>query len=226
MAESPNQPAGLSTPSLWTGLFRHPLAAVVVSFALTGLIGTSLSNHMADLRQKESDAARLRDLRRNAVLDLSRRMSERLTRMEMLIAAIDRHATPQVVADFKKLHDEAEAKWLLGRAETLLLAREILGESDYEAFRVDLENRLAKKRVHPLRDCLERASIQVAAGGDGAAVLRESRAAELLNELRAGSEALVDGLYDLASVSQLEASDPQAIKMRQRVRQQIEKACP
>lgn len=213
-------------PSLVSSALRHPLAAVIVGFTLTGVVGTMLSNHMSYQRQQELEATRMRDARRTAVRDMARALSERLLRMQMVVTAILRHAPPEVVADLKKSHDEAEAKWFLVRPEVMILAREVIGESDYEAMRADMENRMVRKRLTPLRECLQEACAKVAEGGDGVAVLTNARAAEMLRELDAGTEALVDGLYDLASITQLSDSDPQAIRVRQRVRQQMERACP
>lgn len=83
-----------------------------------------------------------------------------------------------------------------------------------------------KKRVRPLRECIEQACAQAAAGADAAAVLRECHAGELLTGCRTCSEAMVDDLYDLASVSALDPSDPRAIKVRAQAQKRLEESCP
>jgi hypothetical protein len=77
---------------LLDGALRHPVGAMLVGFLLTGVVGTMLSNHLADQRQQEADANLQREARRKAVLEFSRMMSEQVTRMEMLAAALEHHA--------------------------------------------------------------------------------------------------------------------------------------
>ena len=226
MADPAAAPAPPPPPSLLHSALRHPLAAVVVGFILTGVVGTTLTSHLNDMRQKEAEAARLRDTRRTAVREMAKALSERLLRMEMLVTAIVRHAQPSVIAELKKAHEDAEAKWYLARPEVMILAREVIGESDFETIRTEMENRMVRKRLMPLRECLQKACDTAAEGGDAVAVLTAGRASETLRELHAGSDAIVDALYDLASITHLKESDPQAVRVRQRVKQQMEKACP
>jgi hypothetical protein len=63
---------------------RHPLATMLIGFVLTGVVGTVLTNHFANLRQQEAKAIEQREVRRKAVLEASRLFSERLGRAEML----------------------------------------------------------------------------------------------------------------------------------------------
>jgi len=224
MAETPNPVP--TPPPAWTIALRHPLAAVIVGFFLTGVIGSWLANHQAELRQAEADEARLRETRRHAVVEISRLLSERFTRLEMLIGAINRRSSPEVIVELRKLSNEAETKWHLSRHEAFMLVREVTGEADYLSLRADIDERMAKKRVVPLTACVQRASDLAAAGEDGTDELVKGRASELLNECRAGSEALVDGVYDLASISTLDPADPRAVAVRERVRDRFAKACP
>ena len=69
---------------------RHPLAGVFLGFLMTGVLGAALTNHFSTLRQREAEVTQLRESRRKAVLDLSRFYSERFTRAEMLLAALER----------------------------------------------------------------------------------------------------------------------------------------
>src|SRR3989442_15217525 len=100
---------------LLEGMLRHPAGAMLIGFLLTGVVGTMLTNHLADQRQQEAQATRQRESRRAAVPELSRLFAERITRAEMLAAALDRHGSPEVIERFKQLYDEAEANWQLKR---------------------------------------------------------------------------------------------------------------
>lgn len=207
-------------------IFRHPLATMVVGFLLTGVVGTLLTNHFAESRQAEAKALEQRDARRKAVLELSRLSSERVTRAELLGVALERHASVEVICELKKLYDEAEANWLLNRQAALLLAREVLGADDYDSFRKEVETRVGKRRMLPLRDCLDQACTQAMSGGDGAATWKSCRGAELLKDCRPCNEAVLDLFYDLASMSHLQDTDPRAVRTRDQARQRLEAACP
>lgn len=207
-------------------MLRHPLAAILLGFVLTGVVGTTLTNHLSSVRQQEADAMRLRDMRREAIRSLSRALSERVARMQVLIRAIERRGSPQLIAEAYKLYEETEARWLVSRSDHFLLAREILGESDYESFRSGFETRLARGRMQPLKEALERACAVAQAGGDGADVLQQSNAAQLLQEAVAGSEVIVDSLYDLSGISALNPNSPHAMRVREQMRRKLEAACP
>lgn len=225
MSQMPSNPPP-EQPPLISRLSRHPLAAVFMGFMLTGVVGTMMTNYLTTARQHEADMARHRETRRQAVLEMSRLLSERLLRVEMLVHSIQRHAPRDVILEHKKNLDETEARWFTKRPEVLLLSREVLGEADYETLRSDIETRMSRKRILPMRDTLERACAEIAEGRDGAESLKEMKIGQTLTELRNGIEALTDGLYDLASIPLEDVSEAHAAQLRKRVRQRIEEACP
>jgi hypothetical protein len=205
---------------------RHPLATMLIGFALTGVVGTMLTNHFANLRQKEAAAIERREVRRKAVLEISRLFSERLGRAEVLAVAIERRAAREDIARLKQLYDDAEARAVVVRQELGLLMREAMRESDFESLRSEIETRLVRKRLRPLRECVDRASTRALDGGDGGGAVRECRAYDLAAEARACGDVIADGLYNLASVSALRPSDPQAKETRAKTRSRIEQTCP
>lgn len=190
------------------------------------MVGTILTNHFANLRQKEAAAIERREVRRKAVLEASRLFSERLGRAETLAVAIERRAAREVITRLKQLYDDAEARAAVVRQELVLLMREAMRESDFQSLRSELETRLVRKRLRPLRDCVDRASIRALDGADWGAVVRDCRAYDLVAEARACGDVIADALYDLASVSTLDPSDPQATQIRGRTQSRIEQACP
>src|SRR5262249_20267371 len=119
-------------------VLRHPLASMLIGFVLTGVVGTLLTNHFAELRQQEARAIEQRDARRKAVLEVSRLFSERLGRAEALSVAIEGRASRDVIARLKQLYDDAEARAVAVRQEGLLLMREAMLESDFESFRSEI----------------------------------------------------------------------------------------
>jgi hypothetical protein len=209
-------------------LLRHPLSSMLIGFVLTGVVGTLLTNHFAELRQQEARAIEQRDARRKAVLEVSRLFSERLGRAEALAVAIEAHAAREVVARLKQQYDDADMRALVVRQEAILLMREAMLETDFESLRAEIDGRLVTKRMQPLRECLDRAGARALANADGAAVLRECRATQLLTESRACGDVVSDALYDLASLSAAKAADPHAHAERIRAKNQdrIAQACP
>ena len=201
---------------------------MLIGFVLTGVVGTLLTNHFAELRQQEARAIEQRDARRKAVVEVSRLFSERLGRAEALSVAIEARASRDVIARLKQLYDDAEARAVAVRQESLLLMREAMLESDFESLRSDIDARLVRKRMRPLRECVDRASGQALAGADGGAVLRECRSAQLLAESRACGDVVTDGLYDLASLPAADPAHPNgdALRVRTKTRDRIETACP
>jgi hypothetical protein len=207
---------------------RHPLASMLIGFVLTGVVGTLLTNHFAELRQQEARAIEQRDARRKAVLEVSRLFTERLGRAEALAVAIEAHAAREVVARLKQQYDDADMRALVVRQEAILLMREAMLETDFESLRAEIDGRLVTKRMQPLRECLDRAGARALANADGAAVLRECRATQLLTESRACGDVVSDALYDLASLPAAKAADPDAHaeRIRAKNRDRIAQACP
>jgi hypothetical protein len=205
---------------------RHPLATMLIGFVLTGVVGTLLTNHFANLRQKEAAAIERREVRRKAVMEASRLFSERLGRAEALAVAIERRAARDVITRLRQQYDESEARAGVVRQELVLLMREALQESDFESLRSEIETRLAKQRIRPLRDCVDRAGLRALDGADGGVVVRDCRAYELVAQARVCGDVIADGLYDLASVSTLDPSDQRATDVRAKTQSRIEQACP
>jgi hypothetical protein len=209
------------------GLLRHPLTSIIVGFVLTGIVGTLVTNHFADLRQQEARSIERHEARRKAIVEVSRLFSERLGRAEALSVAIEGRATKEVIGRLKQLYDDAETRAAVVRQEVTLLMREAMLESDFERLRSDVDTHLTTRRMRPLHDCFDRAAARILAGGDGAAVLRECRSAQLIEEARACSDVITDGLYDLASLPALGPAHQDVVeRARTKTRDQIARACP
>ena len=81
----------------------------------------------------------------------------------------------------------------------LLLARELLGQTEYDRFRANIETRLKEEKLDPLRDCLDEAYAQVG-GIDGVKqVLEQCRFDERMEEVAVCTEALLSGLYEMTA---------------------------
>ncbi len=192
---------------------RPPPAGVIVGFLMTGVIGTTLTNHFSVLRQREAEISQLRESRRKAVLDLSKLFAERFTRAEMLAAALEGRPTPAVVVRLRDLYDEAEVRWGLNGQQAMLLAREVLGVN-FPAFQQAFETRMGKRPMDAIRDVLVRASDAAAAGNDPGPILQQANLKQRLAELRPASDAVFSALYDMSAISSLDPADPKAIAVR------------
>ena len=240
MTRRRGRPVGpLRHPALWLplgsqrrsavsfeGLLRHPLTSIVVGFVLTGVVGTLVTNHFADRRQQEARAVERHEARRKAIVEVSRLFSERLGRAEALSVAIGGRASQEVIGRLKQLYDDAETRAAVVRQEVVLLMRDAMLESDFEQLRSDIDSLLTTRRMRPLHECSDRAAARILAGGDGVAVLRECRAAQLIEEARACSNVVTDGLYDLASLPDLNPAHPDEVaRVRAKTRDRIAQAC-
>ena len=103
---------------LLEGFLRHPMATMLIGFVLTGIVGTILTNHFVNLRQKEAAAIERREVRRKVVLEASRLFSERLGHAEMLSIALESRAPREAIVRLKQLYDEAEARAVALRTRT------------------------------------------------------------------------------------------------------------
>jgi len=192
---------------------RHPLAGVVVGFLMTGVIGTTLTNHFSLLRQQEAEVTQVRESRRKAVLDLSKLFAEGFTRAEMLTAAPESRPSPAVVQRLRELYDEAEIKWGLNGQQAMLLAREVLGES-FPEFAQALEARMGKAPMNRIRTVLVQASDAAIAGNDPRPILEEANLRKQLSDLRPASDAVFAAVYDMSAVANLDPADPKAVRVR------------
>jgi hypothetical protein len=116
-------------------LLGHPLTSIFVGFVLTGVVGTLVTNHFADRRQHEARAIERREVRRKAIVEVSRLFSERLERAEAVSVATEGRASKEVIARLKQLYDDAETRAAVVRQEVTLLMREAMLESDFERLR-------------------------------------------------------------------------------------------
>jgi hypothetical protein len=212
-------------------LLRHPLTSILVGFVLTGVVGTLVTNHFADRRQHEARAIERREVRRKAIVEVSRLFSERLERAEAVSVATEGRASKEVIARLKQLYDDAETRAAVVRQEVTLLMREAMLESDFERLRSDIDTRLATRRMRPLHECLDRATARLRAGGDGAAVLEECRSAQLIEESRACNDVVTDALYDLASLPEVDPAQQDVVertrtKTRNRIAQAARDSAP
>lgn len=222
-----NNPSGDTPKRSLESLLRHPLTSIFIGFVLTGVVGTLLTNHFADRREQEARAIERHEARRKAIVEVSRLFSERLGRAEALSVAIEGRASKEVIARLKQVYDDAETRAGVVRQEVTLLMREAMLESDFERLRSDIDTRLTTRRMRPLHECFDRAATRILAGGDGAAVVQECRSAQLIEEGRACSDVVTDGLYDLASLPALDPAHQDVLeRTRIKTRDRIAKACP
>jgi hypothetical protein len=93
------------------GILRHPLLIVIVSFALSGLLGAIFGQWLSR-RQLDIENARVEQTgRKAAIQNLSKHIYGRRVRAEMVLAAIRRKAQIEDVVLRKRQYDEAYVEW-------------------------------------------------------------------------------------------------------------------
>ena len=155
-------------------LLRHPLVIVVVSFALSGLLGTAFSQWLS---KQAEETARIRteaDARKVAVQNFSRYVYERRARAEMLASSFRRKAPIDEVKERKRLYDDVYVRWNSNHQANLFLIRDVLRSEQYSLLESAVEFTLVGKIFGPLDACLTRAYDSRMSGGDPEAILDDA----------------------------------------------------
>lgn len=195
---------------------RHPMAIVLVSFLLSGLIGAGFSNWLSG-QTKEAERARIQaESRKAAVQNLSRYVYERRARAEMLASAFRRHAPVDEIKDRKKLYDDAYVKWNSNHQANLFLIRDVLQDDDYSYVESVVEFRLVGKIFGPLDGCLTKAYDSALSSGDPVGILNDCDARRLLQEALDCGYAVTNELYKLSG----------GVTIRSEAATEIDRRCP
>lgn len=197
---------------------------VIVGFLLTGVVGTALTQYFFDRRQDEQLRAQRAQDRQDA-LDIAIQLTgESQIRIELLGEALLSNESSEKI---DKLQDEQEAAAIEWRKEVprlLLLARDLLGDAEYDNFRVNIETRLKEEKLDPLRRCLNVAYDQA---GDIDAVkqtLEQCRFEERMQAVADCAEAILGGLHQMTAAVGAANREIDDARRRQ-LGEQVPKAC-
>jgi len=131
------------------------LANILISFILTGVVGTAFTQYFFDRRQDEQRRITQLEHRQEALGILMQHMKEYQVRFEILIEAFESNATPEEIEQYKNAHDESLIAWRMDRHRLLILVKDLLSRSEYEKFLLTLESQLEEDRIDPIRRCMD-----------------------------------------------------------------------
>lgn len=204
--------------------YEHPLANVVVGFLLTGVLGTALTQHFLDRREREKLRSQGAIQRKEAVRQFSELMATSQLRAELLVEATKSGQPPDVVAQRIDDFEAAYATWRMQRGSLALLTRDLMSEEHYFQFEEFVGKRLNDGALVPLRACLMDAYRAAKEPGSGIAG-PDCDLEVLARRATECSDAVIDALYVFASagVTKTGKADPKAVE---RTIQRVDEACP
>ena len=180
-------------------LLHHPLTNVIVGFLLTGVVGTALTQYFFDRRQDEQLRAQRAQARQDA-LDIAIQITaESQIRIEQLAEALLGDEPRDEIDRLAKEQEDAAVEWRRELPRLLLLAKDLLADSEYKVFRKNVENRLKEEKLDPLRQCLKDA---LAHAGDVDSIRRivgDCRFREGMEAAAVCTEALLSGLHEMTA---------------------------
>lgn len=180
-------------------MLRHPLVIVLVTFALTGIVGAVFSHWLS---KRQSEVTRLRvetEARKDAVQKFSRYVYERRARAEMLTSSFRRNAPLDEIRERKKFYDDVYVDWNSNHQANLFLIRDVLQADQYSLFENVVEFVLVGKIFAPLDACLTEAYDTRLKDGDAIKILDQCQARGLLRQALDCGYAITDELYKLSA---------------------------
>ena len=199
-----------------TDITRHPLIIALVSFALTGVLGASLT-FLIGQQSKQIELSRTETLdRKTTIVTLSRFIYDRRVRAEMLASSIKRRAPIEEIKHRKQMYDDSYVRWNVEIKANLFSIRNALGEIDYTFAEQILENSLVNNAFRPLDACVTGAYDKVLAGksDEAAAQLVHCDSTKLLGIVTGCGYAVTDELYKLVEKSTTRKSAEREIVSR------------
>jgi hypothetical protein len=204
--------------------YEHPLANLLLGFLLTGVLGTALTQHFMDRREREKLRAQAALDRKELVVTMSELLAAVQYHGELLAEAIDAGQSGKAIEERKREFEASYEAWRIQRGSALLLARDLMSDEGYRQFEDFVHLRLQERTLAPLRQCLlavHTASKGEAAGApDGACDLDA-----LMQASNRCSAAVIEALYVFAetSVSRSRGSDSEHAQDTGR---RVDGACP
>ena len=180
-------------------LLSHPLTNVIVGFLLTGVVGTALTQYFFDRRQDEQLRAQRAQARQTA-LDIAIQITaESQIRIEHLAEALLGDKPRDEIDRLAEEQADAAVQWRKEVPRLLLLAKDLLADSEYEEFRKNVESRLKEQKLDPLRRCLNDA-LAHAGDVDGIGqIMEDCRFHEGMEAVAVCTEALLSGLHEMTA---------------------------
>jgi len=205
---------------------RHPIVNVVLGFILTGVLGTTITQHFMDQREQEKLRAQVAIDKKQAIQQFSRLNEERTVRAEMMLKAMRSDSNNDEIKTARQEYEKAYVAWSVERPGTLLMFRDLLSPENYHLVETGFKESQVAKIFDPISRCL---MASLAHGSDKAAVNKTLDACqidELLELSSMCSQALAVAVSDLAGTHSEWVSNKDMSELRQRARDSINKQCP
>jgi len=180
-------------------ILRSPMTNVIVSFLLTSVIGTAITQFYFDRRQHEQLRVAQQQNRKEALTLFTQHMMENQIRAERLIEAMKTAAESEDASKAKDAHEESWIAWRREKPRVLLLVKDLLSLSQYERFREILESRLEQGMIVPMRRCLHGGFAQARASGRVDELLEGCGTKGHDEKLLACIEALFNELHEISA---------------------------
>jgi hypothetical protein len=205
---------------------RHPLVNLVIGFILTGVLGTTITQHFMDQREQEKLRAQVAIDRKQAIQNFSKLNEARTVRAEMLVKALRSGSNDDEVKAALQAYEKAYVEWSVERQGSLLLFRELLSSENYLLVKTGIEEGLVGKIFKPIRLCL---TSSLDHGDDRAAInrtLETCRIDELLKFSSTCSLALALAVSDLSGTHSEWVLTEDMVELQKTARDTIGKQCP
>lgn len=193
--------------------YEHPLANVVVGFLLTGVLGTALTQHFLDRRERQKLRAQAALDRKEAVKSISELLASAHLQTELFAEAMQTVEPEDVIEMRKTGFQEAYNAWRVQRGSLTLLSRDLMTEENYRHLDEFVHRRLTEGALLPLRRCL--LNTYAASKGQPSGYIEPSCDLDaLMKTSRSCSDAVVETLYVFAAagVSRSGEANSQAVR--------------
>lgn len=150
---------------------RHPITLTLVGFLLTSLVGTWISQSIADRAQRDEE----RGAALAAVQSFASSAAELRVQQGVFEAALRREVSREALSATKVDYDRAYVQWNSERYKSYLLVRSFFGFT-YSNFAEQLVSRTIHQDFRAVNTCLTQAYDAIA---NGAPLLAETRAASV-----------------------------------------------
>ncbi len=143
VTESPAREGGF-----WAVL-RHPLLLTVVGFAMTTLLGTLITQSIAERSERRAEIAAAQE----ALADFTSQMHEVRLQQDYLLRTMIRGAGTEDIAEAKARYDAAYLGWITNRSRNHLKIRTFFGFTNSN-FAEQIINRTIHQDFREMDDCL------------------------------------------------------------------------
>jgi len=211
-------------PKSKRSILSSPLTNVIVSFILTSVIGTAITQFYFDRRQAEQLRITQQQDRKEALTIFLQHMKENHIRFELLVEALANDAASEEASELKHAHDESWIAWRRERPHLLFLTKDLLSRSEYERFLEVLESQLEEGMIAPIRRCLHDAFSEAGAADRVKELLEDCNVNGQVEKAVDCIDALFNELHEISAVpsnTKPKISD----ERRAELAKQVDQAC-